>query len=189
MQVILFENVEKLGMQGDVVSVADGHFRNYLGPRNIAVEASEYNLRRLEAKRKKLQLEAERQRGEAEQLAEQINQIALEYERRASENDRLYGSVQDHEILADINEKGFNLERRQILLPEPIKTLGEHTIRIRLIGDVTAEIKVTVNAEGAEEEEEVVEAAAEEAVATDEAATEDVAEETPAEEATEEPQA
>ena len=151
MQVILFEHVDKLGMQGDVVNVANGHFRNYLGPHSIAVEATAVNLKRHESKRKKLQLEAERQRGVAEELATQISTIEMEFERRASENDRLYGSVQDHEILEVINSKGFTLERRQIIMREPLKEVGVFAIKIRLIGDVMAEVKVTVIAEGAAE--------------------------------------
>ena len=157
MQVILFQNIEKLGIQGDVVNVANGYYRNYL----IAVEASEGNLKRLELKRKRLHEEAERQMNAAEGVAEQLRKVELTYVMRANVEKKLFGSVQDHDIHEKLVEAGFDqIERRQIMLSEPIKVLGEHKVKVRLHSHVVAEIKVIVLPEGQDEEEEAaVEAA------------------------------
>lgn len=183
MQVILFENIDKLGMQGEVVNVADGFYRNFLGPQAKAVEATGHNLRRLEAKRKKLQVEAERQLGDARTVAARLEEVSLTYVRRAADNGKLYGSVQAHEIIESLTELGFAIERRQIVLKDALKTTGDHPVRIRVIGNVEATVKVLVEAEA--EEVPVEEVPAEEAPAEEaaEAPAEEAAEaEAPAEE-------
>lgn len=167
MQVILFQNIEKLGMQGDVVNVANGYYRNFLGPRGIAIEATQGNLKRLEIKRKRLQEEAARQINAAEGVAEQLRKIELVFVMRANEEKRLFGSIQDHDIYEKLVELGFsNLERRQIALAEPIKTLGKHKVKVRLHSHVAADIKVTIQPEGQDEAAEA-EAAPEAAPAED----------------------
>ena len=98
MQVILFENIDRLGMKGDVVNVANGYYRNYLGPRSMAVEATPANLKRLEAKRRQLQAEAEKQRQEAEGFARQLAQAPIKFVRKSPDGEKLFGSVSAHEI-------------------------------------------------------------------------------------------
>lgn len=146
MQVILFQNVERLGMQGDVVNVASGYFRNYLGPRGIAIEASPNTLARLEAKRVKMRAEAERQVGEASAIAKQLKDVQLKYVMKATpDGARLFGSVSALDIAEKLHELGFTtIERRQVALHEPIKTVGTYTVKIKLIGNVDAAISVAV---------------------------------------------
>ena len=186
MQVILFENVEKLGMQGDVVNVASGYFRNYLGPRNKAVLATETNLKRLELKRKRLTADAEKQLGEAEGVARQLTDAKVHFVMKSPDGHKLFGSVHDHQILEQLVEQGFQLERRQILLPDPIKETGEHTVRVRLLGRVEGEVTVVVEPEEAPPEEAAAGAPEDETpeTETDEAAsaeTDETTEETVAE--------
>jgi len=159
MQVILFENIDRLGMQGDVVNVANGYYRNFLGPRNLAVEASASNLKRLEAKRRKLKGEADKQRQEADGFSRQLAAARLHFVRKSSDGEKLFGSVHDHEIHEQLVEQGFNLDRRQILLREPLKTTGTHTVKIRLIGHLEAQVKVVIEAEAMAEAKETKEAA------------------------------
>ncbi|MCL5270354.1 MAG: 50S ribosomal protein L9 [bacterium] len=151
MQVILFQNIEKLGMQGDVVNVANGYFRNYLGPRGIAVEATEATLRRLEMKRKKLKAEAEQQLNEAETIAQRLAAVELNFVEKATDKERLFGSISAGDIAEKLTEAGYAVERRQVALPEPIKTVGAHKVKIKLHSHVMTEIKVVVEAEGAAE--------------------------------------
>ncbi len=149
MQVILFQNIEKLGLQGDVVNVANGYFRNYLGPRGIAIAASDSNLSRLDEKRKKLKSEAEKQLNEAEIVAKHLGTVKLIYVMKATERGGLFGSVAAHDILEKLKEQGFaNIERRQIMLAEPIKTLGTHTVKVKLHSHVGTNISVTIQPEG-----------------------------------------
>jgi large subunit ribosomal protein L9 len=148
MQVILFKNIERLGMQGDVVNVASGYFRNYLGPRGIALEATATNLGRLEIKRKKLHEEAQRQVNEAGDLAKRLSGVPIKFVMKATDNERLFGSVADHDILEKLNQAGFAIERRQIILREPIKTVGTHNVKIKLVGHVEGQVTVVVEAEG-----------------------------------------
>lgn len=180
MQVILFQNIEKLGMQGEVVNVANGYYRNYLGPRGIAVAATTGNLKRLELKLKRLSEEASTQFSAAESVAANLSKVELTFVMRANEEKKLFGSVQDHDILAKLVEAGFDdLERRQIMMSEPIKILGEHTVKVKLHSHVAATLTVSVlpEVDEAEEAEAAPEAPAEEAApeapATDDAAAED----------------
>lgn len=149
MQVILFKNVERLGMQGDVVNVASGYFRNYLGPRGIAIEASESTLSRLEVKRKKMRAEAERQVGEASALAKQLKEVALKFVMKTTpDGSRLFGSVSAADIAEKLVALGYNtIERRQISLHEPIKNVGTQAVKIKMLGGVEAQVAVTVEAE------------------------------------------
>lgn len=151
MQVILFQNVERLGMQGDVVNVAAGYFRNYLGPRGIAVEASQSTLTRLEAKRAKMRAEAERQIGEADAIARQLKDVQLKYVMKTTpDGTRLFGSVSAGDIADKLQGLGFKtIERRQVALHEPIKSVGAHTVKIKLLGSVESHVTVNVAAENA----------------------------------------
>ena len=181
MQIILFQNVERLGMQGDVVSVATGYFRNYLGPRGIAVEATESNMSRLEAKRKRLRATAELQLNEAGTVAARLSQLEVRFVMKAIDEKKLFGSVQDHDIVERIKAEGFEIERRQVVLKEPLKTLGEHQVKINMLGHVEAQVKVIIEPEGG------VPAAAAPTPATEEPAAPVAEEPTPAAPATEDP--
>ena len=151
MQVILFKNIERLGMQGDVVNVAAGYFRNYLGPRGIAIEASANTLARLEIKRQKMRAEAERQIGEADVLARQLKDVQIKYVMKtAPDGQRLFGSVGALDIVEKLAALGFTtIERRQIALHEPIKNVGAHAVKIKMLGSVEAHVTVIVEAENA----------------------------------------
>ncbi len=154
MQVILFKTVEQLGMQGDVVNVAAGYYRNFLGPRGFAIEATEGNLRHSEAKRKKLKAEAEKQVQTAKAYADRLTGVKLEFTEKANPEGRLFGALHDREILDALKAQGFEIERRQILLKEPIKTVGQHTVRVRLLQGVETTVGVTVKGDVVATEEE-----------------------------------
>jgi large subunit ribosomal protein L9 len=147
MQVILFKNIERLGMQGDVVNVAPGYYRNYLGPHGIALEATQATLSRLETKRKKLRAEAEQQLGEADVLAKRLKEVQIKFVMKTIDDQKLFGSVQDHDIALKLAEAGFEIERRQIALHEPIKSTGTHQVKIKLLGHVEGQVTVIVDPE------------------------------------------
>ena len=151
MQVILFENIERLGMQGEVVTVAPGYFRNYLGPRGVAVEATPHALARLELKRKKLQAAAEIQLASARTLSDRLKDAEVRFVLKATDGNKLFGSVSAAEIVEKLAAQGFEIERRQVALKEPIKTTGRHDVRIRMVGQVEAHVKIFIEAEGAAE--------------------------------------
>jgi large subunit ribosomal protein L9 len=147
MDVILFENVTNLGMQGSVVSVAPGYFRNYLSPRGLAVEATDANMRRLEDKRKRLERLAQEQVNAAKSEAEKIEEVTLTFHLKAGEEDRLFGSVTNSNIADALKEQGFEVDRHRITLPEPIKRLGLYTVDVQIHHDVTAKVRVLVEKE------------------------------------------
>jgi large subunit ribosomal protein L9 len=178
MQVILFENIERLGMQGDVVNVAPGYYRNYLGPRGVAVEATARALSRLELKRKKLQAEAEKQLAGARDLSSRLNDVVLKFVMKATDGTKLFGSVSASEIVEQLKLQGHEVERRQIQLKDPIKLTGKYDIKVRMVGSVEAHVKVIVEAEGAAEAE--AKAAADKAAAEAKAAEAKAAAEAPA---------
>ena len=147
MQIILFDNIDRLGMKGDVVNVANGYYRNFLGPRGLALDASQANLKRLEAKRRKLKTEAEKQKQEASVFGKRLAEATVRFVRKSPDGQKLFGSVHDHEIVQQLVEQGFNLEHRQLALKEPLKTVGAHTVKVRLIGNVEAHVTVVIEAE------------------------------------------
>ncbi len=144
MQVILKENVEKLGSEGDVVAVADGYARNYLIPRKLAIQATEKNRRSLEHE-KRLETDlAAKEKKEAEKLAGELSNLSCTIRMQAGENDRLFGSVTSLDIAAALEEQGIEIDRRKIILDEPLKELGVFTVPAKIHPDVIAEIKVWV---------------------------------------------
>lgn len=147
MQVILFKNVERLGMQGDVVNVATGFFRNYLGPRGIAIEATATVLSRMEIKRAKMRAEAERQIGEADSIAKQLKDVQIKYVMKTTpDGNRLFGSVSAADIAEKLQGLGFKtIEKRQVALHEPIKNVGSHSVKLKLLGSVEASVTVIVD--------------------------------------------
>jgi large subunit ribosomal protein L9 len=146
-QVILSEDVPNLGRTGDVVKVRAGFARNYLLPRHLAVEANQKSIREFEHNKRVSMLKRERQKTHALTLKEKVEALALVIKARAGEEGKLFGSVTNIDIERALREKGFDIERRKIQLPEPLKRLGEFQVAIRLEAEVEASLKVEVAAE------------------------------------------
>jgi large subunit ribosomal protein L9 len=144
MEVILRDHVEHLGRRGEIVKVADGYARNYLLPRNLALPATEGNKQRIERERKLLEAREAEERQSAEAIAARLTALELTVARKVGENDQLYGSVTNADIADLLGEKGFEIDRRKILLPDPIKALGETTVPVKLHRDVTAQLRIVV---------------------------------------------
>ena len=149
MEVILKEDVNKLGHRGDVVKVADGYGRNYLLPQNLAMAATAANKAVIEQMKNAAVRRSSKEKAEAEALVTQLDVVALTFARKVGENDHLFGSVTSADIAGQLDEKGFNIDRRKIHLDEPLKSLGEFLVPVRLHREVTAHLKVVVEAEEA----------------------------------------
>ena len=147
MEVILRDHVEHLGRRGEIVKVADGYARNYLLPRKLALPATDANRKWVERERKQAEARDLEERGAAEAVATRLSALELTINRKVGENDQLYGSVTNADIAGLLVEKGFEIDRRKILLPDPIKALGETTVPVKLHRDVTAQLKVVVGKE------------------------------------------
>lgn len=144
MEIILQESISTLGKAGDVVKVADGYARNYLLPRGLALVADRKNLTNLERQRSRILARAAKLRSEHEALASQLQAMELVVAVKVGEGDRLYGSVTAMDVAEAISSKGYSVDKRKIQIKEPIKTLGEHDVEIRLSTDVVAAVKVKV---------------------------------------------
>ncbi|MCX6999593.1 MAG: 50S ribosomal protein L9 [Candidatus Sumerlaeota bacterium] len=144
MKVILFEDVPRLGTVGNVVNVAPGYFRNYLAPRRLAVEATPENTKVLEHRKKTISKVQTKEKSEAEALAATFSTISIKVYLKAGENDRLFGSVTTAELVEKLKEAGYEVDKKKIHLPEPIKALGEFPVEIKLHPEVTAQLKVIV---------------------------------------------
>jgi large subunit ribosomal protein L9 len=144
MDVILRDHVENLGKRGEIVKVADGYARNFLLPRKLALPATDANRKWVERERKLAEVRDQEERGAAQAIATRLSALDLEIRRKVGENDQLYGSVTNADIADVIAAKGFEIDRRKILLPDPIKALGEHIVPVKLHRDVTAQVKVSV---------------------------------------------
>ncbi len=144
MEVILNESIESLGKAGDIVNVSDGYARNYLIPKGIAIVANKKNLVQIEKQRAAILERAAKVRQEYEALAEQLSKLDIEIPVKVGEEEKLYGSVTSMDIARAIEEKGYQVDRKKIVLPEPIKALGEYEIPVKLSPDVTATVKVRV---------------------------------------------
>jgi len=147
MQIILQEDVEKLGTRGQVVNVAEGYARNFLLPRKLALEASAGNMKRLEKMRATFAKKEATEKGDAQKLAELLAGVSLELTRKAGENDQLFGSVTSADISEALAAKGFNVEKRKIALAEPIKVVGEFEIPVKLHREIAANVKLSVKKE------------------------------------------
>ncbi|MGH9591802.1 MAG: 50S ribosomal protein L9 [Bryobacteraceae bacterium] len=147
MQIILQEDVEKLGTRGEVVEVAEGYARNFLLPRQLALPASAGNLKRLEKIRTVLAKRTATERDEAQKIAAQINTVTISFVRKAGENDHLFGSVTTGDLAEELAKQGHEVDKRRIILADPIKVLGEYQVSVKLYTDVTAEFKVVVTRE------------------------------------------
>ena len=143
-EVILNEHVEHLGNRGEIVRVAEGYARNFLFPRKLALAVTEENKRQIERNRAKAEARESEERQVAEALAKRLEALDLAIARRVGENETLYGSVTSADISESLRAQDFTVDRRKIQLPEPLKTIGEHAVPIKLHRDVTAQLKVKV---------------------------------------------
>ena len=144
MEVILRHAVENLGKPGDVVKVKNGYARNYLLPHNLAYEATPGNLKRIQQERERLEAAESQRRGTAQEIATKLEQVSLTFSARVGEEGKLFGSVTASDIAQQLEQQGFHIEKRQIDLHEPIKSLGVYRVPVRLHADVKPEIRVWV---------------------------------------------
>jgi large subunit ribosomal protein L9 len=144
MEVILRQDIPKLGARGQIVSVAEGYARNYLLPRRLAMPATEANKRIIEQERQAHLRREARQKAEAEELAGLLAGLTITLRQKAGEHDQLFGSVTAMDIAEALARRNFQIDRRKIQLEHPIKQLGEHKVPLRLHREVTVEITVQV---------------------------------------------
>ena len=147
MEIILRETIESLGRAGQVVKVADGYARNYLLPQKLAYPATAGNMKVIESERNSLLRKEAKQKDDAEKLKAMLDSVEIVIRRKVGEHNALYGSVTNSDVADEIEKKGFQIEKRKIHMDDHIKTLGEHTIPIRLFKDVTANVKLKVEPE------------------------------------------
>ena len=146
MQVILKENIETLGHIGDIVKVAPGYARNYLLPKGLAVEATAKNAKALDHVKRQMAYRKDKALESAKHLAAKLAATSIELLHKAGDEGKLFGSVTNMDIAVSLKEKGFEIDRKAIVLPEPIKQLGEFEVAIKIHPEVAATIKVTVSA-------------------------------------------
>ena len=144
MKLILREDVENLGKLGEIVEVAGGYGRNYLLPRGLAVKASTKNLKEQEHQKKLIQARMDRQKKDAQEMAGSLDSVSCTISRKTGEDEKLYGSVTSRDIEEALREEGVSIDRKLILLEEPLKKLGVYTVPVKLHADVTGSIKVWV---------------------------------------------
>ncbi len=144
MKIILRQDMDALGLEGDTVDVANGYGRNYLIPKGIALEASIQNVKLFETQRKKIEIKRIKAKEEAEKIKEKLADVMITISQKAGDEDKLYGSVTNMDIAAHLEKQGILIDRKKISLDKPIKTLGEFEVSIRLYPEVTGSIKVTV---------------------------------------------
>jgi large subunit ribosomal protein L9 len=143
-KVILLEDVSKVGRRGEVRDVSDGYARNFLIPKKLALGATAGNLKNLDHIKKQANAKADRAKSDAEGLRAQIEAVAYDERRQASEEGKLFGSVTSQDLVDFLDKHGVKVERRRVQLDEPIKTLGESSVPIRLHAEVTAQLRVSV---------------------------------------------
>jgi large subunit ribosomal protein L9 len=144
MKIILLEDVTKVGRRGEVRDVSDGYARNFLIPKKLALGATAGNLKNLEHIKKQANAKADRAKADAEAVRAQIEALAYEERRQASEEGKLFGSVTSQDLVDFLAQHGVKIERRRVQLDEPIKTLGETSVPVRLHAEVTAQLRVSV---------------------------------------------
>jgi large subunit ribosomal protein L9 len=164
MEVILKEDVANLGHRGDVVKVADGYGRNFLLPRKLALQATLANKAVIEQMKSAAIRRSATEKAQAEELVTKLQPVVLTFTRKSGENGQLFGSVTSSDLAAELETKGFDIDRRKIQLADPLKALGNYDVAIKLHREVTAHVKVKVLGDAAEEAP-ATEPAAEEAVA------------------------
>lgn len=173
MKVILKQDVENLGSKGDIVNVAPGFGRNYLIPKTLALEVTSSNMKMIEIERRALKKRLEKERQSFEGLIQKINQVALTFKRKSGEKDMIFGSVSSSDIKDALHELGFEIDKKKILLEEPIKRLGNYSVPIKIFQEDRAEIKVEV----LKPEEEIEEEKEEEGIPEEKKEEEEIPEE------------
>ncbi len=153
MKIILKENIENLGKRGDIIKVAAGYGRNYLIPRKLAIQVTPSNMKMIEMQQKALRKKLEKEVESFQSVIEQLNQVSLSFERKSGDKDVIFGSVSTADIKEALDKLGIEVEKKKILLAEPIKRLGNFTVPIKIFHDERAEIKLEVKKEGADDEE------------------------------------
>ena len=148
MEVILREHVDHLGKRGEIVKVSDGYARNYLLPRKLALLATDGNKKHVERERKIMETRESEEKGQAEGIATRLSAIDIAIARRVGDTEQLYGSVTASDIADFLKAKGFEIDRRKLILPEPIKAVGEYNVPLKLHREVTVPLKVRVVKEG-----------------------------------------
>lgn len=144
MKVILTQDMDSLGLAGEIVEVARGYARNYLIPQKIALEATEDNIKRTETQRKNIEIKRIKLKEDAQKIKERLSEVMISIAQKVGEEDKLYGSVTSMNIADELEKQGITIDRRKIILDKPIKSLGEFSVPIKLHPHVTASIKVTV---------------------------------------------
>lgn len=154
MKVILKQDVEKLGRKGDVVNVAPGFGRNFLIPRRMALAVTATNVKMIEIERQALRKKLEAERRSCKSLAEKLGQVTLTFERKAGDKDVIFGSVSAADVKDGLDRLGFDVDKKKILLDEPIKRLGNFTVPVKVSPEDRAEVKIVVaREEGGDEAE------------------------------------
>ena len=148
MEVILREHVDNLGERGEIVKVADGYARNYLLPRKLALPATQGNRKHVERERRIVEAREAHEKSQVEAMAARLAAIDLTIARRVGDTDQLYGSVTAADIVDFLKEKGFEVDRRKLILPESIKAIGDHNVPLKLHREVTVPLTVHVVKEG-----------------------------------------
>jgi large subunit ribosomal protein L9 len=143
----LQEDVDKLGHRGQLVEVAEGYARNYLLPRKYAIEATPGNMKRLDKMRATFAKKEAVEKDDAQKLAELLGAVSLEFSRRTGDEDRLFGSVTSGDISDALEVKGFKIDKKKLVLAEPIKALGDFEVPVKLHREITASVKVQVKKE------------------------------------------
>jgi large subunit ribosomal protein L9 len=154
MKVILKEDVKDLGNMGTVIDVANGYGRNYLIPKNLAVEANPKNIKKLEHEKNIILAKAKKIRKSAEDAAEELSKLSIFIEAQSGEEDKLFGSVTSKDIAEEIAKHGIDVDKRRIILEEPIKRLGSYEVAVKVHQDVSAHVKLEVRKAGSEDTEE-----------------------------------
>ena len=154
MRVILKQDVEKLGRRGDIVDVAAGFGRNYLIPKRLALEVTSSNIKMIEIERKALKKKIDKEKLSYQELIQKLKQTVLSFKRKAGEKDMIFGSVSSSDIKDALQALGYDIDKKKIILEEPLKRLGNYTVPIKVYYDEQAEIKVEVWKEEGEGEEE-----------------------------------
>ena len=144
MKIILREDMDSLGFEGDVVDVANGYARNFLIPKGMALEASTQNIKLFETQKKKIEVKRLKAKEDAEKIKERLADVEVTISQKAGEEDKLYGSVTSMDIAAHLEKQGIAIDRKKLILEKPIKALGEFEVQVRLYPEVTGSIKVVV---------------------------------------------
>ncbi|MCK9275827.1 MAG: 50S ribosomal protein L9 [Syntrophales bacterium] len=144
MKIILKQDIESLGKMGTIIKVSDGYARNYLIPKDLAVEANTRNIKAMEHEKRIISEKAEKEKGKAQATAEMLDRVVITLSRKVGEQDKLFGSVTSRDIEEALQDQGVVIDRKNIVLDEPIKSVGEFKVKVKLYSGVTGSIKVNV---------------------------------------------